>query len=1673
MPIPTDTFWNMKRLNWAFAISAVLMFLATAWSILQDYERGWRTPQRQARTWEAALTLDKLNTDLTPDKQQQIDQLVSDITRIETEILAGNERYKQLERDVKRLDSDRETIEFEVNTLKSNVAVMESNLQDARTSGDAARAQSILREMAKPAAILAEESEKLANKKEELQARRDEMKQLGDELDKKLSEKNRLMGDAELLQKKLKALDPDTLPARFSALMRDFPLLGFVNPSERVQQVVLPHVQTDVAFMKITTVDRCVTCHVNIQNKDFTVENVLAYLESEAAKAQGLKLPAVAGGKAADAVATVAAPGPVAMVDFWHGWARQLGPDVIRKNAARIRTVTNSIGKTATVTYNGKPVAGFTFDPNLDDPKARQIASTQPAATTRPYLADPDAQNDILLALIGAWYRFAPSTDAQKPATLKHQFGKATVEINADQKTADSIRAAAMRYAEELRNGLKSALEKDTWRLLEDRYRYAMVDVVNAERARQGLAKLDASPVLLAHSKRDLYASQDSPHPMDAEGSRIGVGCTVCHDGSGQETDFVLAAHVARPIWVDAKTGEPVVATQLVNPPHEHHAEDLSDMLAAVLPHSELVSSVVPNLHLGAPHGEAADEAEQSLDRDALLRTPPPDQTKPIDYVDPITGKRSQAISQAQYWRQKYEPISAQSFYTTYHYWDWPMRTPQYIQANCVRCHTDVYDIKNEAPIIYEGRQLFTNLGCVNCHQMDSIKPEDVPTGADKQLVMANGRVKVGTDLRHVTSKLSPQFINTWIWSPKAFRPTTKMPHFFMLENNSSDEEIRRTRQESRAISEYLVRTATPLTGNRQIPPEAKGSIEAGQQLFNTLGCLACHNNLNDTTSEKRDGKPITVGEKWITTDLVKNPKFVAEVTIKLGKTPQAPDLLKQARAVFDSMDYNQRQLYVQQHLSEPAAEAARLPHNAAPTLPKYPDGSPRPIFVQIGPELSGVGTKLTAGRTVEQAREWILNWLKEPRHYSQYTIMPRLRLSDQEAMDLAEYLLAQKRTNFDPKDEWRAILTPPDTVKLIEMTSFFLRSRYSVLKAYEKADDPAELRKLVVEALKDLDAEQSAEILRQIESEPNPSDSMRMMFLGQKLIAHYGCMSCHAINGTQNITSPCTNLSDWGQKGIDKLDFGYLDHHKLAGLPATSKIPMVNGLSARSTHLLDPQLDAHATASADPHAGGSIGGMSRDLEVGWPHIGHNRVDWITHKLRNTRVYDRGKVLLEPETKKRENGLLESPGKPYDKLKMPTFFLNEEQVHALVTFVISNRDRLISDTLTSRAANEHARLIARGRELTERYNCVSCHQVELAVPQIQQYAKPEEVTELWPPSLRGQGNKVQHSWLFNFFKNVEPLRPLILKLIRMPSFYATDDEFRAIIAYFNVISQKESRWLSRQIDPIHKQIETELKTSKSTTQPSEGWPADADWWTRTDLAPSAEALRNWALVHGLVKEIELDPTKNTKDQINRTYKTILFKARFVKALYDSPYPFVEAGRPEWGSLPKDETEKKFKLGEQLFYEMQCLKCHVLGDPNIEGAQKNPTAPSLSLAYQRLQRRWVRDWMQEPAIIQLNTKMPPFFTGLDPLQGIYLVHGRPWPKSQGVSEEEVRRVESKFGSTVQEQTKLVLDFLYEAGARNYTGIQPPGAEQSATPPAPSPTQPATQESTTQPAATRPS
>ncbi len=74
-------------------------------------------------------------------------------------------------------------------------------------------------------------------------------------------------------------------------------------------------------------------------------------------------------------------------------------------------------------------------------------------------------------------------------------------------------------------------------------------------------------------------------------------------------------------------------------------------------------------------------------------------------------------------------------------------------------------------------------------------------------------------------------------------------------------------------------------------------------------------------------------------------------------------------------------------------------------------------------------------------------------------------------------------------------------------------------------------------------------------------------------------------------------------------------------------------------------------------------------------------------------------------------------------------------------------------------------------------------------------------------------------------------------------------------------------------------------------------------------------------------------------------------------------------------------------GRQLFDELRCQKCHVLGD-QTPGGDPADWAPDLSLARRRLQPAWIDAWLKDPQEELPGTRMPSFFFDFDEDAGEY-------------------------------------------------------------------------------------
>lgn len=170
--------------------------------------------------------------------------------------------------------------------------------------------------------------------------------------------------------------------------------------------------------------------------------------------------------------------------------------------------------------------------------------------------------------------------------------------------------------------------------------------------------------------------------------------------------------------------------------------------------------------------------------------------------------------AQAAEWKQKYNwhPLK---------HWKEKMLPMNHIEASCAKCHREAFYVP-EAPKLNEGRRLARTFGCTGCHEIKGFQDFG----------------KVGPSLLHVQSKLQQDWIIRWLQDPKEFRPSTRMPRIFHLENTSDPESREKNNVMIAGIATYLMENSEPRS--LETPP-LKGDPEIGKRLVEELGCLGCH----------------------------------------------------------------------------------------------------------------------------------------------------------------------------------------------------------------------------------------------------------------------------------------------------------------------------------------------------------------------------------------------------------------------------------------------------------------------------------------------------------------------------------------------------------------------------------------------------------------------------------------------------------------------------------------------------------------------------------------------------------------------------------------------------------------------------------------------------------------
>jgi mono/diheme cytochrome c family protein len=278
MAATDQTYRNLKKVHVVFGVSCVLMLFSVIWMFVQDYNREYKTVQRQFANVEQARNL-RVMLDQLP-TGDDLEERINDAAKARKEYAQAQE---SLSEKAKALSGKREAADTNYRTIKgyydSEASLYSIAVDDAGKETSPGRKQAAEEHLKRLKTALDKRSDELAKAKAELDAADLKLKQ---EVMDKLAEPKKKMEDAEDALKKMTASFDRFAKAAVQKgwtvgnSFRALPIIdGFESPY-KAKQIVLNDLTIDYSFKQVPRYDRCTTCHLGIDRGMFDKASLTA-----------------------------------------------------------------------------------------------------------------------------------------------------------------------------------------------------------------------------------------------------------------------------------------------------------------------------------------------------------------------------------------------------------------------------------------------------------------------------------------------------------------------------------------------------------------------------------------------------------------------------------------------------------------------------------------------------------------------------------------------------------------------------------------------------------------------------------------------------------------------------------------------------------------------------------------------------------------------------------------------------------------------------------------------------------------------------------------------------------------------------------------------------------------------------------------------------------------------------------------------------------------------------------------------------------------------------------------------------------------------------------------------------------------------------------------------------
>jgi len=272
-PIPHN--YAMSRLNAIFTFSAILLLVTTGLVVFYDYVRGWKWFQIEFMQLQA----DRIQQDLKAADDAQTRQKLADLDKRERDqqvvIARHRDEYVAAQKDLDDWEGKHYAADQDYRFAK---AVLDAKryelemavLQNARDRDERKRDYDSLFKRVNDLNV---RLQAVTRDRDAAKARVDVWLKRIDDVE---AERKQLSANRELLEKQL--VNVEVVSKRG---ILNLPLLDFINPTFKIDQVVLADLFIDMNYMSVPRVDRCQTCHRAIDRPGFESKKEAARLEAE------------------------------------------------------------------------------------------------------------------------------------------------------------------------------------------------------------------------------------------------------------------------------------------------------------------------------------------------------------------------------------------------------------------------------------------------------------------------------------------------------------------------------------------------------------------------------------------------------------------------------------------------------------------------------------------------------------------------------------------------------------------------------------------------------------------------------------------------------------------------------------------------------------------------------------------------------------------------------------------------------------------------------------------------------------------------------------------------------------------------------------------------------------------------------------------------------------------------------------------------------------------------------------------------------------------------------------------------------------------------------------------------------------------------------------------------